>query len=111
MSTKTPPDSTKAPEREHDCVVTSCTVRAKRSELVKFPGNPDTCEEWAKSLGLQFFKKTSYVCPAHFIEDDFYVFQNGEKRIKKGRVPKVNQSVRPSISLLSFSKFLAFQKS
>ena len=97
MSSKTLPDSSQSTEREYDCVVTSCTVRAKKSALVKFPDDPEKCKIWAKSLGLSSWKKTSFVCAAHFTDDDFHVFPSGEKRIKKGREPKLNQSVSPFI--------------
>ena len=83
----------KAKIRMYDCSVTTCLVRSEKKGLVQFPDSPDECVKWMKSLGLQFYRKSWFVCPAHFSGDDFHVFQNGEKRIKKGCVPKVNQSV------------------
>ena len=83
-----------AKRQMYHCVVTTCLVKSETKKgLIKFPDSPDKCAEWAESLRLQSWRKTSFVCPAHFSDDDFHDLPDGGRRIKKDRVPKVTPMV------------------
>ena len=88
------------PKQKFHCVVTTCLYSSDTKEgLCKFPDNQDRCDAWAKALGLADYKRNSFVCPAHFLPDDFNYFTSGKKRLKPTAVPKVSH-----VSYLNFSK-------
>ena len=75
------------------CAVTTCLYYGELSGVCQFPDSPKRCEDWAKSLGLEKWKKRHYVCHAHFSKDDFYMFDSGKKKLKPHAVPKIKPSV------------------
>ena len=62
----------------------------QKSNAVKFPKSREVCEKWCESLGLTSYRKSQYVCLAHFSKDDLYFMKN-QNRIKPSAIPKRHQ--------------------
>ena len=88
-----PKSPKKTKKQDFNCAVTTCLYRGDLTGLCQFPECPEKSQKWAEALGLEKWKKKTYVCHAHFSKDDFFFFENGKTRLRPNRTPKVKHPV------------------